>query len=160
MSQVDKEKVVALRQQNIGRLFQRAARAYSELALEKLQKQGHKDLTLFHTALISNLDLEGTHIKVLAERAGMSKQAMGQLADELEGWGYIKAVKDSKDKRATLITFTEQGWQALQDAYKVKQDIEQEYQTILGKKGLEQLRKLLETLLQDSSSSKEKVRKL
>jgi hypothetical protein len=34
MTQVDKEKVVALRQQNIGRLFQRAARAYSELALE------------------------------------------------------------------------------------------------------------------------------
>jgi DNA-binding MarR family transcriptional regulator len=78
----------------------------------------------------------------------MSKQAMGQLADELEAWGYIKAVKDSKDKRATLITFTDQGWQALQDAYQVKQEIEREYRALLGKKGLEQLYTLLETLLQ------------
>jgi DNA-binding MarR family transcriptional regulator len=152
INQVNKQKLLALRQQNIGRLFQRAARAYSELALEKLHTQGHEGLTLFHTALISNLDAQGTHIKVLAERAGMSKQAMGQLADELEKRGYIKAVKDTKDKRATLITFTEQGWQFLQDAYKVKQDIERDYSKILGKQGLKRLSTLLETLLQAHKS--------
>ncbi len=149
MKQVDKQKLLALRQQNIGRLFQRSARAYSELALEKLHAHGHKGLTLFHTALISNLDIEGTHIKVLAERAGMSKQAMGQLGRELEKRGYIKAVQDTKDKRATLITFTERGWDFLQDAYAVKQEIERDYSEILGKKGLKQLSELLETLLRD-----------
>jgi DNA-binding MarR family transcriptional regulator len=152
MNQIDKQKLLALRQQNIGRLFQRAARAYSELALEKLHTQGHEGLTLFHTALISNLDVEGTNIKVLAERAGVSKQAMGQLADELEKRGYIRAVKDTKDKRATLISFTEKGWQFLQDAYKVKQDIERDYSVVLGKRGLKQLSSLLETLLRDPKS--------
>lgn len=149
MNQTDKQKLLALRQQNIGRMFQRAARAYSELALEKLHSKGHEGLTLFHTALISNLDVEGTHIKVLAERAAMSKQAMGQVADELEKRGYIKAVTDSKDKRATLITFTERGWQFLQDAYKVKLDIERTYTTKLGKAGMKQLWTLLKKLLQD-----------
>jgi DNA-binding MarR family transcriptional regulator len=153
MNQVDKQKLLALRQHNIGRMFQRAARAYSELALEKLHSKGHGGLTLFHTTLISNLDTEGTNIKVLAERAGMSKQAMGQVAGELEKRGYIKTSKDSKDKRATLITFTEQGWQFLQDAYEVKQAIERDYQKVLGKKGLEQLSTLLETLLQNNHSS-------
>lgn len=149
MNQNDKQKLLALRQQNIGRMFQRAARAYSELALEKLHAKGHEGLTLFHTALISNLDVEGTHIKVLAERAGMSKQAMGQVADELEKHGYIKAMTDSKDKRATLITFTERGWQFLQDAYKVKLEIERTYTAKLGKAGMKQLWALLEKLLQD-----------
>jgi DNA-binding MarR family transcriptional regulator len=148
MNQADKQKLLALRQHNIGRMFQRAARAYSELALEKLHSKGHGGLTLFHTALISNLDVEGTNIKLLAERAGMSKQAMGQVADELEKRGYIRANKDSKDKRATLITFTDKGWQFLQDAYQVKQDIERDYESVLGKKGLKQLYTLLETLLQ------------
>jgi DNA-binding MarR family transcriptional regulator len=135
MNQTDKQKLLALRQQNIGRMFQRAARAYSELALEKLHAQGHEGLTLFHTALISNLDIEGTHLKVLAERAGMSKQAMGQVADELEKRGYVKAVTDSKDKRATLVTFT-------------KLEIERSYSAKLGKAGMKQLWRLLEKLLQ------------
>ncbi len=153
MNQMDKQKLLALRQQNIGRLFQKAARAYSELALEKLHSCGHEGLTLFHTALISNLDSEGTHIKLLAERASMSKQAMGQIADELEKRGYIRAVKDSQDKRATLITFTEKGWLFLQDAYKVKQEIEHDYHTRLGKTGFKELYTLLETLLPPSKPS-------
>ncbi|MGL4608421.1 MAG: MarR family winged helix-turn-helix transcriptional regulator [Trueperaceae bacterium] len=132
MNQQDKQKLLALRQQNIGRMFQRAARAYSELALEKLSAKGHEGLTLFHTNLISNLDVEGTHIKVLAERAGMSKQAMGQVANELEKRGYVKAVTDSKDKRATLITFTNLGWTFLEDAYEAKLAIERTYTAKLG----------------------------
>jgi DNA-binding MarR family transcriptional regulator len=144
---IAKEPLVALRQQNIGRLFQRAARAYSELALEKLHEAGHEGLTLFHTALVSNLDIEGTHIKVLAERAGMSKQAMGQLVAELETRGYIQTAPDPRDKRATLVTFTEQGLKLLQDAYQVKKAIEKDYTTILGKEGMQQLWGLLEHLL-------------
>ncbi len=152
MKQGDKQKLLALRQHNIGRLFQQATRAYSEVALEKLHSKGHEGLTLFHTTLISHLDTEGTHIKVLAERAGVSKQAMGQVARELEKRGYITALQNPKDKRATLITFTDKGWQFLQDAYKVKVEIEQGYKTVLGKKGLEQLSQLLETLLLDPAS--------
>ncbi len=84
MKDIEINELVALRQQNIGRLFQRAARAYSELALKKARDYGYGELTLFHTALISNLDIEGTRITTLAQRAGVSKQAMGQLVADLE----------------------------------------------------------------------------
>lgn len=144
----ERRELEALRQQNIGRLFQRAARAYSELALEKLRALGrYEGLTLFHTALISNLDIEGTRISLLAERAGVSKQAMGQLVDELERDGFVVRVPDPSDKRATLIKFTERGWQFLQDAYQVKLDIEATYATILGAEQFATLRSLLDTLL-------------
>ena len=147
MENIAKEEIAALRQGNIGRLFQRAARAYSDLALVKLQEYGHEGLTLFHTALISNLDLEGTRITTLADRAGVSKQAMGQLVADLEQRGYIERTPDPNDGRATLVQFTEQGWAFLQDAYQVKQAIEAEYAEILGEVGMNTLWELLKKLI-------------
>ena len=150
MENIDKEAIAALRQGNIGRLFQRAARAYSDLALIKLRAYGHKGLTLFHTALISNLDLEGTRITTLAERAGVSKQAMGQLVADLEQRGYIERTSDPSDGRASLVKFTEQGWELLQDAYRVKQAIEAEYAEVLGEDGMNTLWELLKKLLDNT----------
>jgi len=148
MENVDQAELVALRQQNIGRLFQRAARAYSELALERAQAMGYEGLTLFHTALISNLDIAGTRISTLAQRAGVSKQAMGQLVADLEERGFIQRAPDPEDKRATLILFTEMGWQFLQDAYQIKLEIEAEYTAVLTPEIMQILRQALEKLLE------------
>lgn len=150
MEPINKQEIAALRQGNIGRLFQRAARAYSDLALIKLRERGHEGLTLFHTALISNLDLEGTRITTLAERAGVSKQAMGQLVADLEQRGYIERTPDPSDGRASLVKFTDQGWEFLQDAYHVKQAIEAEYAEILGEAGMNTLWELLKKLIDNT----------
>jgi DNA-binding MarR family transcriptional regulator len=150
MENIDQQALLALRQNNIGRMFQRAARAYSDVALIKLRDYGHDGLTLFHTALISNLDLEGNRITTLAQRAGVSKQAMGQLVGDLEQRGYIERIPDPNDGRATLIKFTEQGWQLLQDAYLVKLAIETEYTEILGEAGMKELWRLLKGLIKSA----------
>lgn len=141
------DELLALRQQNIGRLFQRAARLYSETAFDKSVAYGHKGLTLYHTALISNLDVDGTRITTLADRAGITKQAMGQLVNDLEKRGYVRREQDPNDKRATLIQFTERGWEFLQDAFEIKKEIEAEYAQILGDDGMKTLRDLLYQLL-------------
>lgn len=145
----DHQQLLAMRQNNIGRFFQRAARDYSELALQKLHARGY-NLSLFHTALISNLDVEGNNIQTLADRAGISKQAMGQLVKELEQQGFITRQPDPDDKRASIIQFTESGWQALRDSYEVKLEIEAEYTAKLGEDGIIQLRQLLQLLLEES----------
>ncbi len=147
MTKDDNRNLLALRQQNIGRLFQRAARAYSELAFDKLHARGHDGLSVYHTALISNLDVDGTRIGTLAERAGITKQAMGQLVKDLEARGYIRREPDPEDKRASIIQFTDLGWTFLQDAYEVKLEIEAEYAAILGDAGMTTLRGLLDDLL-------------
>jgi DNA-binding MarR family transcriptional regulator len=91
--------------------------------------------------------MEGTNISVLAERAGTTKQAMGQLVAELEGKGYVLRVPDPTDRRATLIKFTEAGQRFLLDAYHVKHEIEAEYTAILGEEQMELLRGALMRLL-------------
>lgn len=142
------DELMKMRQENIGRLFQRAARAYSDLALAKLTQRGHQGLTLFHTTLIAHLDLDGTQISALAERAGVTKQAMGQAANELEARQYIARIPDPKDKRAVLIQFTDLGFKFLEDAYQVKLEIEAVYLDLLGEEDFKTLQRLLARIVE------------
>lgn len=152
-SMVDMAQLAESRQQNIGRLFQRAARAFSVQATEKLHARGHGGLSLAHTTLLSYLDLEGTRITVLAERAGMTKQSMGQLVAELEQHGYVARKDDPSDRRATLVTFTEAGWKFLLDAWAIKREIEAEYTALLGAERLEALRASLNLLIAQAETT-------
>jgi DNA-binding MarR family transcriptional regulator len=145
--------IARLREQHIGRLFLQAHRMFSDIAYEKLHQRGHIGLTIRHTALLAHLDLEGTSITTLAERAGITKQAMGQLVTELSDKGYIESTPDPTDGRARQVRFLKHGWEFLQDAYHVKREIEAEYAAILGEAELEQLRTLLQTLINHAAKS-------
>ncbi|HEX5690776.1 MAG TPA: MarR family transcriptional regulator [Roseiflexaceae bacterium] len=149
---IDRAKIDELRQQHIGRLLLRAHRAFSMLAIDKLRLRGHAGLSLAHTNLLANLDLGGTRITTLAERLGISKQAVGHLALDLEQRGYVERSVDVSDRRATLLTFTDAGWRFLQDAHLIKREIESEYQEILGEQGFDELRLLLLRLLQNDKA--------
>ena len=135
------------RQQHIGRLLHRAARAYNVLALDRLHAQGHTSLSLAHTNLLPHLGTEGTRIVTLAERAGMTKQAAGQLVAELETHGYVERAPDPDDGRATRVQFTAAGWRYLLDAQEVKREIEAGYRAELGQPLWEQLNEALHRLL-------------
>jgi len=148
---ITQEQLVALRQENIGRLFMRASRAYSELAFEKLRAYGHTEITPVHGMLIANLDIEGTRATVVAERAGVTKQAIGQLAHDLEKLNYIEKIPDPQDGRASLLKFTEKGMQALHDAHEIKKEIEAEFIAILGEDRMESLREMIQVFLDGQS---------
>jgi DNA-binding MarR family transcriptional regulator len=141
------QQIEEMRQQHIGRLLLRAHRSFSESAFRKLCERGHEGLGIAHTALLAHLDLEGTQVTVLAERAGITKQAMGQLVADLMKKGYVQRLADPTDRRATKIKFTEAGWQFLRDAYFVKKEIEADYSALVGEERMEQLRSILRTLL-------------
>lgn len=135
------------RQRHIGRLFLQAHRDFSARTIARLRARGHGALGLTHTALLPHIDLAGTRTTVLAERAGITKQAAGQLAADLERLGYLARAPDPTDQRATLVTFTPQGWQFLRDAHEVKREMEAEYAAVLGDAGLQALKDALGTLL-------------
>jgi DNA-binding MarR family transcriptional regulator len=145
---IDPAQLDELRQQYIGRLLLQAQRASRVRATEKLRTRGHDGLSIAHTNLISSLDLDGTRITTLAERIGISKQAVGHLVLDLEQRGYIERAVDPADRRATIVTFTDAGWRFLNDAYYVKREIEAEYSAILGEQGMVQLRTLLNKLIE------------
>ena len=142
------EQIRELREQHIGRLLLQAQRAYNARAISMLHERGHRGLTLAHTALLPHLDLEGTRITTLAERAGMTKQGMGQLVSELERQGYVVRVADPTDARAVLVRFTDAGWQFLRDAHAVKRELEAGYASVLGPERLDALREALQEIVE------------
>jgi DNA-binding MarR family transcriptional regulator len=55
------------------------------------------------------LSLQGSRLTELAQAAGMTKQAMGNLVNQCEAWGLVKRENDSRDARARQVVFTESG---------------------------------------------------
>ena len=98
--------------------------------------------------MLPHLDLEGTRATALAGRAGMTKQAVGQVLGDLRRQGYVERRPDPADSRATLVSFTDAGWRFLQDAGAVKREIEEEYGAILGEERLRLLYSTLNELLE------------
>jgi DNA-binding MarR family transcriptional regulator len=148
LNEKDRQEIANKRKNNIGVLFKYASRDFNQRALDKLRKYGYPELTLFHTSLISNLDIEGTRISILAKRANISKQAMGQVVSDLEKEGYIRRTADPNDQRAFIIHFTTKGWEFLKVAYDVKSEIEAEYIQIIGEQGMKELEHLLSKIVE------------
>ena len=145
---VEVRQLQELRERHVGRLLLRASRAFNARATEKLRARGYGGLTLAHLALLPHLDAQGTRVTTLAERAGMTKQGMGQLVHDLERQGYVERAPDPVDRRAALVRFTETGRRFLADAVAVTGEVETEYAAVLGEQPLAALRDALAALVE------------
>src|SRR5207249_11372361 len=108
-----------------------------------------------HGAVIANTDRAGTRPSVLADRAGMTRPAMGELIDELEAAGYVERVADPEDRRAKLIKPTARALARQRLAKKVFAEIEDAYRKRLGAKRYDELRRSLADLVALTASGAE-----
>lgn len=142
-SSSERDQIRGVRDHHIGRLFLQVHRAYSAHAVELLRARGYDQLGPSHAAILPHIDLDGTRVTVIAERAGISKQGAGHVIDDLERQGLVKRAPDPTDKRAALVQFTEAGWAYLRVASEIKKEIELEYAGLLGSDHFESLCKSL-----------------
>lgn len=105
---------------HLGRLMGDALRRFDERVLHLMAHDAHVPLALSnlaardqigaaHIHITRHLALQGSRLTELAARAGMSKQAMGDLVDQCEAWNLVRREPDPLDRRARLIVFTETG---------------------------------------------------
>jgi DNA-binding MarR family transcriptional regulator len=132
--------------ENIGRLLLRAQRDFDAEINARLRERGYPDVRLAHSALFAHIDSEGTRSSELAERAGMTKQGMGQLVADLEKKGYVERVEDPADRRAKLVRLTKKGRHHVREAREIIGEIEEAYARRLGDGRLETLRAILKDL--------------
>jgi DNA-binding MarR family transcriptional regulator len=66
-------------------------------------------LAAAHWHISRHLPPEGARLTELAQRAGMSKQAMGTLVNQCEAWGMVQRADHPGDARAKRIAFTQTG---------------------------------------------------
>jgi DNA-binding MarR family transcriptional regulator len=100
------------------------------LALSNLAARG--SLTASHIHITRHLALEGSRLTDLAQRAGVSKQAMGKLVDQCQAWDLVQRQNDAQDARARRVTFTATGLAWLQAFEEAVSQTEAELRAAVG----------------------------
>ena len=127
----------------IGALLRVPAQAIHRRIINELNGAGFKELREPHMAVLQFPGPDGVRPSALAERAGMSKQAMNQLLRSLESFGYIARSDAPDEGRARIIRFTKRGRAAYAKIHDILRDIEREWSTKLGPARFAQLKELL-----------------
>ena len=98
-----------VRHEHLGWLLGRADQRFATGVTEAVRAHGFRGIRLVHIALIRNVDEGGTRIGEIAKRAGMTKQATGQLVTEFVRLGYITIEADPLDGRVKRAAYTAKG---------------------------------------------------
>lgn len=127
----------------IGALFRVPAQAIQRQIIQRLNAAGFEELRVPHMAVLQFPGPDGVRPSTLAERAGMSKQAINQLLRSLERLGYIVRSDAADEGRARIVQLTKRGRAAYAKVHDILRDIEREWSHELGPKPFAQLKKLL-----------------
>jgi DNA-binding MarR family transcriptional regulator len=138
--------VKALRRYRNSKLYRplaRVLRVYNRRLIEDIQARGFADFSPAFPQILSNLDTEGTRIGVLAARAGLTRQAAGQLVGEIERCGFVQRRPAPDDARATIVRFTARGRRLLDTVFERVEAIETDFANLIGKPEFERLKQQL-----------------
>jgi DNA-binding MarR family transcriptional regulator len=127
----------------IGALLRVPAHAIQRRIIRELNASGFDELRLPHMPVLQFPGPDGVRPSTLAERAGMSKQAMNQLLLSLEASGYIARSIAPADGRTRVVRFTKRGRAAYSKVADILRDIEREWIAELGPKKFTNLKALL-----------------
>lgn len=127
----------------IGALLRVPAQAIHRRIIKELNAAGFEELRVPHMAVLQFPGPDGVRPGALAERAGMSKQAMNQLLRSLEGLGYIVRSDASEEGRGRIIRLTKRGRAAYAKVHDILRNIEREWNSELGPERFAQLKELL-----------------
>ncbi len=122
---------------------------FSAEVYERLTAAGYDDIRPGHGCVFGTIDPEGSRLTVLAERARMTKQTVGEVTNDLVRLGYAERVPDPQDGRAKIIRLTERGREARQLGRELIAETEQAWAERYGEETMRALRLALETVTAD-----------
>ncbi|MDQ3641863.1 MAG: MarR family winged helix-turn-helix transcriptional regulator [Actinomycetota bacterium] len=117
---------------------------------EHLVTAGFHDHRAVHHTVMAHVTHDGIRTTELAQRAGVTKQAMSELVRDLVALGYLQTKPDPHDGRAKLITFSERGQRAVDVAMSAFDAMEEALGKRIGPQALLSLRRILVRLLDTS----------
>lgn len=134
----------------LARLLGLSSAKFSRLLLQALWDAGFTDQRMVYDRVFPFVPPEGIRLTELADRSGMTKQAMSELVADLVALGYLRRLPDPADGRAKLIVFTDRGWAAVDTVLAAFSDIEASLTSRIGQRRMHELRRTLLELLDDA----------
>jgi len=113
----------------------------------RLHSRGFREVTDSNSTVMKLLGPEGDRITELANKAGVTKQSMGYLVEQLETAGYVERVDDPIDARAVIIRRTKKGWAYTRAAAEEVAKLQEEWTQLLGRAKMKELKSLLAELV-------------
>jgi DNA-binding MarR family transcriptional regulator len=113
---------------------------------KELVESGYGDIRPTHGCVFRFVREDGLRLTELATLAGMTKQSIGEIVDDLTARGYTERFPDPDDRRAKLIRLTPKGEEAQAVGLSLFAKLEQRLADRYGAKRMAQMRELLEEI--------------
>ena len=136
-----------------GSLFREPYQTYLTWLYGSLKRNGFSDIRVTHSTVLRRISTDGARVTDLAERAGMTKQSMAYIVDDLVELGYVTVAPDPSDGRAKLVVPTARGERLLAMARELGDAYEHHVARLLGSSDAKKLRSLLEQLNEKLTAS-------
>src|SRR4051812_24419498 len=148
VSAAERRRFEATRDAATLQLLFKAARLANEAALSRVAAaSAARRVRAAHTALFPHLDFDGIRLTDLAAKVGVTKQAVGQLVDDLAALGMVERVRDPDDSRAKRIRFSHRGHAALLQGLGVLAAIQEALATAVGARRMGELHETLKRVI-------------
>lgn len=110
--------------------------------VEKRWAENEKeDISHTEALLLAKINMGRISIAEVARQANISRQAMFKCAKKLESRGYLKFVVNENNNKYTELT--DKGQEYCKRSIRLKEEIEKEIESVIGKSKLKMLKDLL-----------------
>ena len=139
-------------------LLDMASEALFEEFRDDLVESGYADIRPTHGCVFRFVHEDGMRLTELATFAGMTKQSIGEIVDDLAERGYVERFPDPNDRRAKLIRLTAKGEQAQAMGRSLFAKLEHRLADRHGPDRVADLRQLLEEIALPPSTAPDPAR--
>lgn len=105
-----------------------------------------RELRMSHIRMLSLTPPDGMRVSDLADRIGMTKQALGEFATTLERLGLVESVRDPADRRVRIVRPTPLGLRVADTGATLIGELETAWRERVGARDWDRLRQLLVTV--------------
>ena len=132
---------------HIGWTLWQATQAWRRDFVAGMAAAGHGWFAQGRGNLLVYIGPDGIRQGDLAEKAGLTKQAVQQFVDDLVRDGIVMRAPDATDARARRVVLTDAGRAAMRDADRIKLQIETRWRDRLGSDAFDQMDALLRQVI-------------
>jgi DNA-binding MarR family transcriptional regulator len=113
---------------------------------DRLVEEGFPEVRPGHGCVFRFIEPDGSRLTDIAERAGLTKQAVGEVVSDLETLGHVERRSCPDDGRAKIIHLTDRGRAQVAAAERIFADIEARWAAEVGERRMQALRATLSEL--------------
>ena len=120
---------------------------------ERLGEEGFPEVRPGHGRVVRFVEPDGSRLTDIAEQAGLTKQAAGEVVSDLEELGHVERCACPGDGRAKLIQLTDRGRACVEAAERIFADIESRWADQVGERRMATLRATLEEITERAAAA-------